>query len=219
MATLIGSEADYRDEAISAREAEITGKPQRIAEIEPEDLSGTARELIMRLRSAIGAPEEEEEEEEEEVVAGYFLTMVKHPDLLRCQLDMGTALFKGRLAPRERELAVLRIGWLCRAPYEWGEHVDIGKRYGITHEEIDRVVAGSDAPGWSEHDAAILRGVEELLSNQCISDDVWATLAKSWDEQQLIEFPMLVGQYVSTAFVQNSLRIRLASDNPGLTHR
>ena len=39
------------------------------------------------------------------------------------------------------------------------------------------------------------------------------------DEQQLIEFPMMVGQYVATAFVQHTLRIRLAKDNPGLSYR
>jgi hypothetical protein len=78
---------------------------------------------------------------------------------------------------------------------------------------------GSSAPGWTEHDAAILRAVEELIGEQMISDATWATLARTWNEQQLIEFPMMVGQYVATAFVQNALRIRLAPDNPGLTLR
>jgi hypothetical protein len=67
---------------------------------------------------------------------------------------------------RDRELAVLRIGWLCRAPYDWGEHVDIGWRCGVTRAEIPQIIAGSAATGWSLHDRAILRGVEELLSNQ-----------------------------------------------------
>ena len=207
-----GTKAGFDDEALAAREAKIVGKPQRIAEIDPADLSDDAREVIIRVRSAAGAVEHS-------TVPGYFLTMVKHPDLLRCHLEMGTTLFKGRLPARDRELAVLRVGWLCRAPYEWGEHVDIGKRCGITEEEIERVIIGSNAPGWSEHEAAILRAVEQLLSEQFIADDIWATLAKAWDEQQLIEFPMMVGQYVATAYVQNSLRIRLAANNPGLTHR
>ena len=75
------------------------------------------------------------------------------------------------------------------------------------------------APGWTEHEAAILRAVEEMLSTQTVSDATWATLAKTWDEQQLLEFPMMVGQYVCTAIVQNTLRIRLENGNPGLTHR
>jgi hypothetical protein len=81
------------------------------------------------------------------------------------------------------------------------------------------VTQGSAAAGWSDHDAAILRGVEELLADQSISDATWAALAARWDEPQLIEFPMMVGQYVATALVQNALRVRLTKDNPGLTCR
>ena len=111
------------------------------------------------------------------------------------------------------------VGWWCRAPFEWGEHVDIAKRYGVTDEEVERVTHGSSAPGWNEHDRAVLKGVEELLGNYMLSDQTWDVLAKTWTERQLLEFPTLVGQYFATALQQNSLRVRLADDNPGLRHR
>ena len=81
------------------------------------------------------------------------------------------------------------------------------------------MIQGSSAPGWSEHDAAILRAVEELMADHMVSDATWATLAKKFSEPQLIEFVTMVGQYVTTGYVQNSLRMRLAADNPGLTYR
>ncbi len=198
--------------SIAEREAEITGKPQRIAPLAVDQLDAEATALITAIRLSIGLSPDVEMPE-------YCLTMLKHPEIFRRQMEMGTAIFKGALPPRERELTVLRVGWLLRAPYEWGEHVDIGKRYGVTADEIERVILGSAAPGWSEHDRAILQGAERLLSDQVISDDTWAVLAKTWDERQLIEFPMIVGQYVATALVQNALRMRLTPTNPGLTHR
>ena len=197
---------------IEQRMEQITGKPPRIEPQSPEEMSPEGLELIMNLRAAIGVTEMD-------FMPEYFRTMVKHPKLFKCNLELGTVIFKGEIPPRDRELAVLRIGWLCRAPYEWGEHADIAKRYGVTLEEVERATVGSSAPGWSEHDAAILRAVEELLDDKMISDETWAVLAKSWSEQQLIEFPAMVGAYVSTAFVQNSLRMRLADDNPGLSYR
>lgn len=202
----------HSEAAMAAREAEITGKPQRIDDVEPGMLDGDARDLIERIRGSVGA-------ERQGPIPGYFLLMVKHPEIFRCQMEMGTAIFKGQLPPRDRELAVLRIGWLCRAPYEWGEHVDIGRRCGLTSEEVVRITHGSGAAGWNVHDQAVLRGVEELIDNQFITDGTWAILAESWNEAQLIEFPTVVGQYVATAYVQNSLRVRLAAHNPGLTHR
>jgi 4-carboxymuconolactone decarboxylase len=201
------------DSDIDAREAEILGKPERIAPLAPEEFGEDARGLIVGVRESLGLSEHS-------VVPAVFGIMLRHPGLFRCQMEFGVQLLgKGDLDARERELAILRVGWLCRAPYEWGQHVEVAKRYGVTAEEIERVTQGSSAPGWNEHDAAIVRGVEELLDRQTISDATWNVLARSWNERQLIEFPTLVGQYVATAYSQNALRIRLNEGNRGLRHR
>src|SRR3546814_4812703 len=58
-------------------------------------------------------------------------TMLRHPELFARQTDVGIQLrARGALTPRDRELAVLRIGWLCQAPYEFGEHVYVAKSVG-----------------------------------------------------------------------------------------
>ncbi len=44
-------------------------------------------------------------------------------------------------------------------------------------------------------------------------------LAESWGDQQLLEFPILVGVYVATAMQQNSFGAGLRAGNPGLSHR
>lgn len=209
--SFVAERSGFDGEAIAARQAEIVGEPQRIAPPPIEAIGPDILETINTIRSAIGLGPATD-------LTGYGLTMAKHPEVFHRQLEMGTTLFKGRLPAREREIAILRIGWLLRAPYEWGEHVVIAQRYGVARERIAWVVEGPTAEGWNEHEAAILRGVDEILSNQFISDATWATLAATWDEQQLIEFPMMVGQYVCTAIVQNSLRIRLETGNLGLTY-
>jgi 4-carboxymuconolactone decarboxylase len=199
-------------QSVADREAEILGRPQRVASLALSEVGQDVWGVVNNIRANIGLGQATD-------LPGYTLLMAKHPEVFRRQMEMGATLFAGRLPARERELAVLRIGWLLQAPYEWGEHVDISQRYGVTKEEIERVTQGSDAPGWSEHEAAILRAIEEMLSRQTVSEETWATLAKTWDEQQLIEFPMVVGQYVCIAIVQNTLRVRLESGNPGLTYR
>jgi 4-carboxymuconolactone decarboxylase len=198
--------------AIAARDAEINGKPQRIEPSAPAGVSPDLKDVVVQLHASLGLDSPAE-------LDVYFRTMAKHPEMFRCQMQMGTVLFTGRLPARDRELAVLRVAWLLRAPYEWGEHVEIAKRCDVRPEEIERVIEGSTARGWSAHEQAILGAVEQLLSSQSISDETWTTLAARWDEPQLIEFPMMVGQYVSTALVQNALRVRLSPSNPGLTHR
>jgi alkylhydroperoxidase family enzyme len=147
-------------------------------------------------------------------------TMLLHPELFALHTDVGLQLLaRGALSLRDRELAVLRTAWLCQAPYEWGEHVMVGKRFGLTSADIARVIDGPDAEGWDEHDGAIIRAVDELHSNAMIADATWATLAKRLDERQLIELPIVVGQYQSVAYYQNSLRLRLHTGNLGLKAR
>ncbi len=196
----------------ASRHAQVVADGPRIAALADSEIGGDARALVDAVRASAGAGAASE-------VPDYMRTLVKHPALFRCQMETGTVFFKGLIPPRERELAVLRIGWLAGAPYEWGEHVRISQRYGVTPEEIERATVGSAAPGWSEHEAAILRGVEELIADFALGEATWNVLAKRWDEAQLIEFPAMVGQYVAIAFIQNSLRSRLAPENPGLTHR
>lgn len=195
---------------IDARHAHVLGDGPRIAAIPNEDVAPETFALINQVRAGAGAAPTT-------VVPEYMRTIIKHPALFRGHMEMGDVVFQGVIPKRERELAVLRIGWLSRAPYEWGQHVIIAKRLNMPSEEIKRVTLGSSAPGWTDHEAAILRGVEELLADQSLSDATWNTLAATWNEQQLIEYVMMVGHYVAAAFVQNTLRIRLAEGNPGMT--
>lgn len=197
---------------IAERMAQTVGSGPKIAALEDSEMSGEAREIVDTVRASAGAGPAS-------VMPEYMRTLAKHPGLFCGHMEAGTLFFKGRISPRERELAVLRIGWLAGAPYEWGEHVKISQRYGVSSEEIERAIIGSSASGWSEHDAAILRGVEELLEDFAISDATWNILAKSWDEAQMLEFPAMVGQYVVTAFMQNSIRAGLGEGNTGLSLR
>lgn len=201
------------DHDIDAREAEILGKPQRIEPLHPDEFDEEATALVVAVRGSLAVHSMAQ-------IPEVFGVMLKHPGLFRCQMEMSVQLLgRGELSRRERELAIMRCGWLCRAPYEWGQHVEIAKRYGVPTEDVERVTRGPDAEGWSRHERAVLAAVDELLADQYISDGTWDVLAESWSERQLLEFPMLIGIYYMTALQQNSLRVRLANGNRGLRQR
>lgn len=194
------------------RHRQVLADGPRIEAIPNDQIDAQSWDLVNTLREAAGAPPTDE-------MPAFMRLMAKHPPIFHRQMEMGSVLFNGWISPREREIAVLRISWLAGAAFEWGEHVEIGKRAGLSAEEIERITQGSSAEGWSSHDAAILRAVEELLADFAISDATWDTLAASWDEQQLIELPMMIGQYLTTAFILNSLRVQLGEGNKGLAQR
>ena len=147
-------------------------------------------------------------------VLNIFRTLANHPALAKRWLVFGNhILAKSTLPAREREIVILRIGWLCRAGYEWGQHVGIGKAAGLTDEEIARIAKGPDAPGWSADDRALLRATDELHADAFVSDATWAELSKRWSTQQLMDLIFTVGQYNLVSMALNTLGVQ---PEPGL---
>jgi alkylhydroperoxidase family enzyme len=145
-----------------------------------------------------------------------FKTLAHHPRLLKRWMVFGNhVLFRSTLPPRERELVILRIGWLCDAEYEWGQHVIIGKQAGLTDEEIACIKLGADAEGWDEFDATLLRAVDELHADACISDVTWQALSARYNTQQLLDLVFAIGQYNLVSMVLNSLGVQLDEGIPG----
>lgn len=145
---------------------------------------------------------------------GIFSTLAHHPKLLKRWLVFGNhVLGKSSLPARERELVILRVGWLCRAEYEWGQHVVIARREGLSDDEISRVADGPEAPGWSDDDRWLLCATNELHQDAFISDVTWTALEARWKIPQLIDLIFAIGQYHLVSMALNSLGVQL---DPGV---
>jgi alkylhydroperoxidase family enzyme len=201
-----------------ARTGEILGKPPRIAPADRAAVGAEVQALTSRVRG--------------EVVGDYALlpievlpeimfTMSRHGELWDRILALSTQVQgpRGVLAPRDRQIAILRTAWLLQAPYEWGEHVKHGKKIGLTAPEIEGIIEGSGAALWSDEDRAVLRAAEETRDDCYVSDATWAALAARMDERQLIELLVVIGHFTNLASLQNSLRLRPERGNLGLATR
>jgi alkylhydroperoxidase family enzyme len=143
-----------------------------------------------------------------------FAALANHPDLLRRWLVFAAhVLSKSTLVARDRELVILRTGWNCASRYEWGQHVLIARNAGLDDDEIERVKAGPDAPGWSVADAALLRAADELHERSAIDDATWTVLAERLTPEQLLDLVATVGNYHLVAMFLNTLRVPL---DPGV---
>jgi 4-carboxymuconolactone decarboxylase len=143
-----------------------------------------------------------------------FRTLAHHPKLFKRWLVFANhVLFKSSLPPRDRELVILRTGWLCRAEYEWGQHVIIGRAAGISDEEIERITRGPDAPGWDPFDATLLRAADELHADSLVSDATWKALGERYSTEQLMDVVFAIGQYTLVSMALNSFGVQL---DPGV---
>ena len=142
-------------------------------------------------------------------VLGVWSTCAQAPDLCRAWLVFTDYLLRDSTLPlRDRELLILRIGWLNGGAYEWAAHTGVARRSGITDEDLRPVLEGPDAPGWSAWDATLLHAADELHDDALISDATWTALAERYDRRQLMETVFTVGQYNLVAMYLNSLAAR-----------
>ena len=130
------------------------------------------------------------------------------------RLFWGWLRFAGRLMPggklprRESELVILRVAHLRACAYEFEHHVRLGRRAGVTRDDLRRVVEGPAAAGWSDRERAILTAVDELHADRDLSDATWAALRAHLDEPRLIELCQLVGHYEMLATTLLTLRVQ-----------
>lgn len=145
-----------------------------------------------------------------------FATLAHHPRLLkRWAAFGGLLLFGGELTDRDRELLILRTSANTDADYEWSHHQGLGQAAGLTQAEIDRVFDGPGADGWSDQDRTILNAADELHHDGRIGDATWEALSRRCTTAQLIEIPMVVGQYHLVAFTVRSLGIEREAGSTG----
>ncbi len=178
----------------------------------------------MRLAKARIAPlsDAELDDEQKEVlkpfgdrVLNIFRTLARAPKALDRFNAWGGYILSRRnaLPPREREIVILRTGFLCKSGYEWTQHVVIGKREGLTDNEIARLKKGAEA-GWSEADAALIRASDELHADQFITDATWTALSKHFSEKQRMDVVFTAGQYTQVSMMLNTFGVQL---DAGLT--
>ncbi|MAT05187.1 MAG: hypothetical protein CL424_09110 [Acidimicrobiaceae bacterium] len=140
-------------------------------------------------------------------------TLAWNPGLLRRWIPWGGRLLNGgKLPPRAREVAILRIATRTGSNYEWSQHVSIGVGAGLTRDQVDQI-AGDDATTLEPIDRTIIAAIDELVDDAVISEQTWSELAEMFQPAQLVELPMLVGAYMGIAYLTNSLRIAV---EPGL---
>lgn len=139
-----------------------------------------------------------------------FTVLAHHPDLLKRWLVFGNHILAGSTLPaRERELVILRTGWLCRSDYEFGQHRVLGTRAGLTDDEIVRVTEADIGQGWPKRERTLLLVTDQLVAEHRLGDALWTALSADWSLQQTMDIVFTVGQYVLVSTALNTFQVPL----------
>ncbi|MEZ5766026.1 MAG: carboxymuconolactone decarboxylase family protein [Xanthobacteraceae bacterium] len=81
-------------------------------------------------------------------VLNIFRTLAAAPKAAKGFLAWGNYILSRRndLPAREREIVIMRTGFLCKSGYEWTQHHRISLNAGLSEAEIARIKIGAELP-------------------------------------------------------------------------
>lgn len=142
----------------------------------------------------------------------FYGVFAQHPRLLHSFFVQSAHVTMGStLSVRDRDLVILRTGWLCRSEYEWSRHVRVSRQRGLTETEIRNIAIGPGASGWTPFEVTLLRATDELWGENTISDETWNELEMHYSPIQLIDLVISIASTRMVSAAVNSFGVELES--------
>jgi alkylhydroperoxidase family enzyme len=136
--------------------------------------------------------------------------LMHSPHALRAFRTLGRFIREqSTLDGRLREMAILQVGYLARASYEWAHHVEIGRRFGVSDADIRALVEETAGrPTMLEPLAkAVLRAAREMTRDLAVSDAVFAELRQGLSSEHVTDLVIAIAFYNAVVRVLHTMQI------------
>ena len=112
-----------------------------------------------------------------------------------------------KLAPRARELVILRVAVLTPgADYEWLQHEQIAREVGLSEQEIESARTGKGLDSDAE---LLIRFTDEVVHDARASDETFAAIADRFSPREIIELLLVIGQYMALGRIMATTQVDL----------
>lgn len=134
-----------------------------------------------------------------------FRMMAGGEGLLRAFVQLGNhLLFKCKLPPVLREIAILRVGALSGAGYEVHQHERIGRGLGMSDALLAAIRSGPDDPAFDDLQRLVMRYTDDVVRNVRAADATFEPLRAHLSLQELQELTVTIGYYMTASrFLEN----------------
>jgi 4-carboxymuconolactone decarboxylase len=169
----------------------------RLPLIGPADMTAEQADLYGRLVSdeRRGGPKAMLAQEGGVGLAGPFNAFLLSPEIGDSLQSLGRELrFGGQLSDRVREIVILTVAAARGSEFEWNAHVRIGRRAGLTDEEIDGIAAGTGTLDAAPEQVAYLLAQAMVIERE-VADELYVAAISQFGTHEVFELSVLVGYY------------------------
>lgn len=121
-------------------------------------------------------------------------------------------LYRSKVPPKLRELAILWVGHVAEAPYEFTKHTVIGLASGISQAQLDALADWPTSSLFDAQERAVLAYADEVSRNYRVQDATFAALKGFLDDEQVVELTIAVGFYEMVCRILEALQIELEEE-------
>jgi alkylhydroperoxidase family enzyme len=182
---------------------EVQEMAARLPYISREELPEEHRDIFDGISKARnGAP-----------VGNIFRTIANAPELLRRFNVLGGALRnRTELDSKLRELALMTVGRLANAEYEFVHHWNISLQVGVKREQLEHLADFEKSPLFNDQERAVMRYAAEATENVKVSDATFNALRGFLDNRRIMELVMNVAFYNAVVRILVPCGVELEAD-------
>lgn len=142
--------------------------------------------------------------------ANVFRMVANAPASFQPLVDLAlSVLLTSEFDKRKREIAVLRVGHVTNAHYEWVQHVEIAKRLGVTEDEIAIIQGEDPVTSLDEEGNLLCRVADEISRDVRLSDDALQLILDRYGVQEATELILCVSYFNMLSRFLESTRVQL----------
>ena len=168
----------------------------RVGYIATTEAEGDTREVFTKM------------EERGSGILNLHRAVANSPNAVRNFIRLGNSLLvHGALPPILRELAILRVGQLTGAAYEWAHHVPIARRVGVSEEQVEALKSWQESPHFDERQRAVLGYAESVTLVVTVPDEVFQDVRRHLSEAEIVELTLVAGYWGMVARLLVALEV------------
>lgn len=138
--------------------------------------------------------------------------LANSPGAARVFSDLGMYIrHRSKLDARLRQLAIMQVGWCARSSYEWSHHVQIGRDFGVSNDDIAALAVETDGgeSGIEPLARLVLRGAREMWEGPGMSATTFESLRARLDTESLTDLVVIVAYYCGVVRILATLEVEV----------